>query len=74
MRRAKINHKKLQSSNQHDSNWIKETAECLLGRKVDNLSDTQIRMLRNLYLENLRDGLKHREAMKQANNVVTCFN
>jgi len=59
--------------NKYDPKWIKETAGVLLDRNINMLSDDQVRMLRNLYLENLGDGLKPKEAMIRAFQIVTCF-
>ena len=68
-----IKKKKLLWVNKHDPKWIKETARALLDRNIDNLSEGQINMLRNLYLDNLRDGMSPKEAMDKAFQIVTCF-
>jgi hypothetical protein len=65
--------KKLQGTKKHDPEWIKETARGLLDIDINKLSDKQIRMLRNFYLENLRNGLKPKDAMKKAYDIVLCF-
>lgn len=66
--------KKIQDIKKYDSKWIKETLECILYIDVNKLSDKQIKMLRELYLENIRDGLKPKEALEKAYKVISCFN
>ena len=66
--------KKVQSIKERDPDWIIEIAVGLLDINIDNLSDHQKKMLRDQYLENLRDGLKPKEAMKKALQIVLCFN
>lgn len=64
---------KLEGTKECDSEWIKEIVEGLLDKNVNKLSDKQIKMLRDLYLENLRNGLKPREAFVKALQIITCF-
>lgn len=59
--------------NKYDPKWIKETARILLDKNINNLSDNQIGLLHELYLENLRNGLKPKEAMNKAFEIVNCF-
>ncbi len=59
--------------NKYDSKWIKETARILLEKNIDNFSENQVVLLRELYLENLRDGLKPKKAMDKAYEIVNCF-
>jgi len=66
--------KKIQDIKNYDSKWIKETLECILYIDVNKLSDKQIKMLRELYLENIKDGLKPKEALEKAYKVISCFN
>lgn len=66
--------KKIQDIKKYDSKWIKETLEAILYVDVNKLSDKQIKMLRELYLENIRDGLKPKEALDKAYKVISCFN
>jgi len=66
--------KKIQDIKKYDSKWIKETLECILYIDVNKLSDKQIKMLRELYLENIKDGLKPKEALEKAYKVISCFN
>jgi hypothetical protein len=65
--------KKIQGVKKCDPKWIEDTAFALLDRNIRNLSDKQIKILRELYLEHLRDGLKPRKAMEKAYHIVTCF-
>jgi hypothetical protein len=57
-----------------DPKWIKTVAEGLLDINIDKLSDKQKKMLRDLYLEKLRDGLEPKEAMEKAYGIVSSFN
>ena len=66
--------KKLQGIKERDPDWIIEIAVGLLDINIDNLSDHQKKMLRDQYLENLRDGLKPKEAIEKAIQIVLCFN
>lgn len=58
----------------NDPDWIKVVTESLLNINIDNLSDSQKKMLRDLYLEKLRDGLVPKEAMEKAYGIVISFN
>ena len=53
--------------------WIKETTMALIDKRIEDFSNEQIRILRNLYLENLRDGMKPKQAMSKAIQVISCF-
>jgi hypothetical protein len=44
-----------------------------MDKNTDRLSKNQIKMLYNLYLENLSNGLKPKEAMDKAYQTVNCF-
>lgn len=68
-----VESRNIQGVKKSDPAWIKEIAMALLDRNISNLSENQIKILRNLYLENLRDGLKPKEAMNRAFQIVTCF-
>jgi uncharacterized protein (DUF1778 family) len=59
--------------NKPDYKWIKETAKILLDKNIDKLSENQIGLLYELYLENLSNGLKPKEAMNKAFEIVNCF-
>ena len=58
----------------NDPEWIKVVTESLLDINFNKLSDSQKKMLRDLYLDNLKDGLKPKEAMKKAYGIVLSFN
>jgi len=64
--------KKLQGTKECDPEWITEIAKGLLDRNID-LSEYQKKMLRTQYLQNLRNGLKPKEAIKKALKIVLCF-
>jgi len=69
----KIKKKKLWWVNKNDPRWIKETAKIILDKNIDGLSEDQISLLHELYLENLRNGLKPKKAMNMAYEIVNCF-
>ncbi|KYK22946.1 hypothetical protein AYK24_08140 [Thermoplasmatales archaeon SG8-52-4] len=56
-----------------DPDWINEIAEALLDININELSEKQKRMLRDLYLENLKNGLKPKESINNALQIVRCF-
>ena len=64
---------KLQSIKKRDPEWIIEIAKGLLDINTNDLSESQKKMLRDQYLENLRSGLKPKEAMEKAFQIVLCF-
>ena len=72
-KRGKIRLKKSQGSKKRDPDWIKKIAKGLLDKSINKLSDKQIKLLLDLYLENLQDGLKPKEAMGNAFHIVNCF-
>ncbi len=51
----------------------KETIERILNININKLTDEQTKMICELYLENLKDGLKPKEAMTKAFEIITCF-
>ena len=65
--------KKSQSVNQLDPEWIKVIADALLDINIYELSDSHKKMLQDLYLENLRKGLKPKDAISKALQIVKCF-
>ena len=69
-----IKTKKLQKIKKCDPEWIKVIANALLDININNLSDRQKKMLRDQYLENIREGLKPKEAIEKALQIVLCFN
>ena len=68
-----VKSKKMPRVRKNDPEWIKVIARALLDRSISNLSENQIKILRNLYLEYLRDGMSPKEAMDKAFQIVTCF-
>jgi len=65
--------KKVHQIKKCDPEWIKVIADALLDINVNNLSNRQKKMLRDQYLENLRNGLKPKEAIEKAMQIVSCF-
>jgi hypothetical protein len=57
-----------------DPDWIKAIASALLDVNINNLSDSQKKMLRDQYFDYIRDGLKPKEAIEKALQIVLCFN
>ena len=57
----------------YDPEWIKVIAEALLDIKINELSNSQKKMLKDSYLENLRLGLKPKEAIDEALKITLCF-
>jgi len=70
----KIKLKKMRNIKKCDPDWIKVIADALLDININDLSDRQKKMLRDQYLDNLRDGLKPKEAIEKALQIVLCFN
>jgi len=64
---------KIYDTKKFDPIYRKETIENILNKNIDNLSDKQTKMLYDLFLENLRDGLTPKDAMGKAFEIVTCF-
>jgi uncharacterized protein YnzC (UPF0291/DUF896 family) len=56
-----------------DPDWINEIAEALLDVNINKLSEKQKNLLRELYLENLKNGMKPKESINNALQVVSCF-
>ena len=69
-----INLKKFQKIKKSDPEWIKVIANALLDININDLSDHQKKMLRDQYLDNIRDGLTPKEAIEKALQIVLCFN
>ena len=64
---------KILGSKDQDPEWIKELVNGYLGKDVNKLSDYQKKMLRDQYFEYLREGLKPRDAIEKAFEIVLCF-
>ena len=45
----------------------------LIDKNIEDFSNEQIRILRNLYLENLSNGMKPKQAMSKAIQLISCF-
>ena len=65
--------KKLQGTREQDPEWIVELVDGYLGKNIKNLSDYQKKMLRDQYLDFLRDGLNPKAAIEKALKIVLCF-
>lgn len=65
--------KRFQNIKKYDPEWIKVIANALLDININNLSDRQKKMLRDQYLDNIKDGLKPKEAIEKALQIVLCF-
>ena len=57
----------------NDSEWIKTVSESLLDINIEELSDKQKKMLREMYLENLESGMEPKDALEKALKIVTSF-
>ena len=57
----------------NDSEWIKTISESLLDINIEELSDKQKKMLREMYLENLESGMEPKDALEKALQIVTSF-
>jgi hypothetical protein len=66
--------KKNQSTKEQDPEWIIETVKELFKKDINSLSKNQRKILRDQYLDNLREGLRPKEAMEKAILIVSCFN
>ena len=65
--------KNLKGLKENDPDWITEIADALLGLRLDEFSISQKKMLRDVYFENIRDGLDPKEAIGKAIQIVNCF-
>jgi hypothetical protein len=65
--------RKLKGTKKSVSKWRKETIGNIFYIDSDKLSDKQKKLIHDLYIDNLRDGLKPKEAMDKAFQIVTCF-
>jgi len=64
---------KILGTKEQDPEWIKELVNGYLGKDINTLSDYQKKMLRDQYFDYLREGLKPRDAIKKAFEIVLCF-
>ena len=65
--------KKNQTINECDPEWIKVIATAILDININSLTESQKKMLRDQYFDNIRDGLKPKEAIDKALQIVLCF-
>jgi hypothetical protein len=65
--------KKLKGTQFNDPDWITEIAVILLDINVNELSENQKKILRDTYIDNLRNGMKPKDAIKNALEIVKCF-
>lgn len=65
--------KKLKGTKHDDPEWITEIAAILLDINVNELSEKQKKILRDTYIDNLRDGMKPKDAIENALKIVKCF-
>jgi len=65
--------KKLQRTKEHDPKWIIDTVKELFNKDINSLSKNQRKILRDQYLDYLREGLHPKEAMEKAIKIVSCF-
>ena len=66
--------KRFQNIKKSDPEWIKVLANAVLNIDINNLTDYQKKMLRDQFLDNMRDGLKPKDAIEKALKIVLCFN
>ena len=64
---------KILGTKQQDPEWIKELINGFLGKDFNTLSDYKKKMLLDQYFEYLKEGLKPKDAIKRAFNIVSCF-
>jgi len=57
----------------NDPEWIEVLVEAFLDIDINKLSDEQKKLLRTTYFEKLNSGLKPKEAITQALQIVLCF-
>ena len=60
----------------YDPEWIKVITDSLLDINIDKFSDNKKKMLRELYFDNIREGLNPKEAMKKrygSIKIIRCF-
>lgn len=57
----------------NDPAWVKETARQISILKEQKITKTEKNLLRELFFEYQRDGLKPKDALEKAKNVILCF-
>ena len=63
----------MQSEKEYDPEWVKEIANDIYTLKKQKITAEDKRLIRNLFLEYLNDGLKPKEALNKAKNVILSF-
>lgn len=58
---------------ENNSKQKRKTIGRVFHLNFDKLSDKQKKILQKLYNENRKDGLKPKEAIEKAYQIVTCF-
>ncbi len=56
-----------------DPEWVEALVEAFLDIDPNELTKNQKRLLRETYFEKINSGLKPKEAIKQAIEIVLCF-
>ncbi len=69
----KTREKVLQGKPEDDPEWVKEIVSFASACKKQKITDEGKKLLRDLYFEYLRDGLKPKNAMEKAKNVLASF-
>jgi len=65
--------KKIQYNKKREPKQRKKTIKSIFYINFDKLSDKQKKMLHDLYSEYIRDGLKSKEAMDKAFQIINRF-
>ena len=65
--------RKFNCQKKHSPELRKESVYGIFYVNNSKLSEKQKKLLHELYLENLRDGLKPKEAMNKAYQIISCF-
>ena len=63
----------LQGKKGDDPEWVKEILSHLITSKKQEITDKYKKLFRDLYFDYLRDGLKPKDAIEKAKNVVLSF-
>jgi hypothetical protein len=57
-----------------DPDWVITIGKKFLDRTIKDLSENQKKILRDQYLESLKEGMKPKEAIEKALQIVMGFN
>lgn len=69
----KAREKVLLGKKEDDPEWVKEIVSFASACKKLKITDECKKLLRDLYFEYLRDGLKPKDAMEKAKNIILSF-